>query len=263
MHTHACSCTHPQPHKPTCTAQSMGTILINPENSLVRGLAYTSHLSENGVVLMMLIHGESHLVMDVEKQGRLTERQLDGQRDSRRADCLTAWIPSCLHFYTFSPSFCGSRLLNKPSAVSMTDCNNSLEIYIFLLKCESYMLWLGGKKYPGDKGCCYVILRCEKDSVAFSNGEDELQNDIHHKGLKKWQWHMSNPETFTEKNKYTFTAEPSLLLSDLISLSYRLNVCLWQLEMSSVLHFLIQSNNCDCNVRAVTKSDRLCCQGTQ
>ena len=40
-------------------------------------------------------------------------------------------------------------------------------------------------------------------------------------------------------------------------------VCLWQLEMFDVMHWIIKLNYSNCDVCAATESDKLCCDCTQ
>lgn len=141
-------------HTYTHTAQSMGIILINSENSLVRGLPYTSHLSsllESGSTLIVW---KWRCINDVnpckissgygaaEMQGGAVKEKWS---DETQTDRKIAWwterepqgLPFSLHEFPdvsishlFS-AFCGSCLLNTPSPVSMTGSNNSLEnIYL-------------------------------------------------------------------------------------------------------------------------------------
>lgn len=62
----------------------------------------------------------------------------------------------------------------------MTGSNNSLE-NIYLAKVPKSHVVAGCENAQGAEDAGYVFLRCESDSVAFSDGEDELQNGIHHR----------------------------------------------------------------------------------
>lgn len=81
------------------------------------------------------------------------------------------------------PVFCGSHLFNTPSPDSLTGSNNSLE-NIYLVKVAKSHVVVGVKMPTGQKRLL-CFLRCENNSVAFSDGEDELQNGSRHK-KKVW-----------------------------------------------------------------------------
>lgn len=114
------------PHTPTYTNTDWfkGMILINSENSLVRGLPCTSHLSfllESGSTLLVWKWGcindgnpwkISSGSWGHRKARQCSERERGDKTDQQKVivmdrktatghNFLTAWIPSCLHFTPF------------------------------------------------------------------------------------------------------------------------------------------------------------------
>lgn len=102
-HTHTCAPAHEHTHTHTCTDRSMGMILINLVNGLVRGLPYTSHLSsllESGSALIVWKWG---CINDVnpckissgyggtEKQRGCCGREMERQNTDRQTDRKIAW----------------------------------------------------------------------------------------------------------------------------------------------------------------------------
>ncbi len=194
MHTHACTHTHTRTHTHTCTSQSMGMILINWENSLVRGLPYASHLSsllESGSTLIVWKWG---CINDVnpwkissgyggaEKQGgEVKEKWRDKTQTDRKIAWWTERQPQGLTFslhefphvsisHLFS-AFCGSRLLNTPSPVSMTDSNNSLE-NIYLAKVPKSHVAVGCENAQGAEEP--IMFFCDLKMIQLHSQREEM-----------------------------------------------------------------------------------------
>lgn len=142
---------------------------------------------------MMLIHGKSHLVMGARKSKRAQWRQKKHRRDEKDTAWWTERQPQgptvSLHEFPHV-SICNRHLFFLPSValvfstylhlLSMTDSNNSLE-NIYLAKVPKSHVVTGCENAQwAEDAVMFFFLRCENYLVAFSDGEDELQNDIHH-----------------------------------------------------------------------------------
>lgn len=120
---------------------------------------------ENGVVLMTLIHGTSHLVKGVREitQGGLWERNKRTDVGDGQIHCMNSLM---LPFHTFPPFFFCST---QPHLTAWLIIIERKILCIFSEKDKSHVVG-GCEIAQGARTCCRVSLRCGKNWVAFKEG---------------------------------------------------------------------------------------------